>query len=52
MKTYASLTQAVATGTLHAPIDKVFTLDEITEAVTYTMAGERTGKVLLAPNGI
>ena len=52
MKTYAALTQAVAMGTLHAPIDKVFTLDEITEAVSYTMAGERTGKVLLAPNGI
>lgn len=52
MKTYAALTQAVATGTLHAPIDKIFTLDEITEAVSYTMAGERTGKVLLAPNGI
>ncbi len=52
MKTYGALTQAVATGTLHAPIDKVFSLEEITEAVTYTMAGERTGKVLLAPNGI
>ncbi len=52
MKTYATLTQAVAQGTLHAPIDKIFTLDEITEAVSYTMAGERTGKVLLAPNGI
>ena len=52
MKTYGALTQAVAQGTLHAPIDKVFTLDEITEAVSYTMAGERTGKVLLAPNGI
>lgn len=52
MKTYGALTQAVAHGTLHAPIDKVFTLDEITEPVSYTMAGERSGKVLLAPNGI
>lgn len=52
MQTYAALTQAVAAGTLHAPIDKVFPLEEITEAVSYTMAGERAGKVLLAPNGI
>lgn len=52
MKTYAALTQAVAQGTLHAPIDKVFTLDDITEAVSYTMAGGRSGKVLLAPNGV
>lgn len=52
MKTYGALTQAVAQGTLHAPIDQVFTLDQITEAVTYTMAGKRAGKVLLAPNGI
>lgn len=52
MQVYGALTQAVATGTLHAPIDKVFTLDQITEAVSYTMAGGRSGKVLLAPNGI
>ena len=49
---YATLTKAVATGTLHAPIDRVFTLDDISEAARYTWAGERAGKVLLAPNGI
>ncbi|QBF33788.1 zinc-dependent alcohol dehydrogenase family protein [Thalassococcus sp. S3] len=52
MQVYGSLTQAVANGTLHAPIDRHFSLDEIAEAVTYTMAGERKGKVLLAPNGM
>lgn len=52
MATYGALTKAVATGTLHAPIDRVFTLDEIQEAARYTWAGARTGKVLLAPNGI
>ena len=52
MSTYAALTKAVATGTLHAPIDCIFTLDEIAEAARYTWAGERSGKVLLAPNGI
>ncbi|TNF61381.1 MAG: alcohol dehydrogenase, partial [Rhodobacteraceae bacterium] len=52
MKTYGALTMAVAQGTLHAPIDRVFPLDEVRDAVAYTMAGERKGKVLLAPNGV
>ena len=50
-KVYGELTMAVAAGILHAPIERQFSLDEITEAVTYAMAGERSGKVLLAPNG-
>lgn len=52
LATYGTLTKAVATGALHAPIDRVFTLDEVNEAARYTWAGERAGKVLLAPNGI
>lgn len=52
MAVYAALTKAVATGALHAPIDRIFTLEEVSEAARYTMTGERTGKVLLAPNGI
>jgi trans-2-enoyl-CoA reductase len=52
MGVYAALTKAVATGALHAPIDRVFALEDISEAARYTWAGERTGKVLLAPNGI
>lgn len=52
LSTYTALTKAVAMGTLNAPIDRVFTLDEISEAARYTWAGERNGKVLLAPNGI
>ena len=52
MGVYAALTQAVAKGELYAPIDKVFTLDEIAEAARYSWAGERKGKVLIAPNGI
>lgn len=52
MATYGALTKAVAEGTLHAPIDRHFSLDEISEAARYTWAGERAGKVLLAPNGV
>ncbi|MEM6713270.1 MAG: zinc-dependent alcohol dehydrogenase family protein [Pseudomonadota bacterium] len=49
---YGELTQLVLEGKLNAPIDKIFTLDQINEALAYTVAGGRSGKVLLAPNGI
>ena len=52
MSTYGALTAAVAKGELHAPIDKVFALEDITEAARYSWAGSRKGKVLVAPNGI
>lgn len=52
MAVYGALTKAVAIGTLHAPIDRYFTLDEIAEAAKYSWAGERKGKVMLTPNGI
>lgn len=49
---YGALTRAVLAGELYAPIDRHFALDDITQAAAYTWAGERTGKVLLAPNGV
>lgn len=49
---YADLAGQIAQGTLYAPIDRHFTLDEITEAAKYSWAGERKGKVMLAPNGV
>ena len=52
MATYGALTQAVLKGELHAPIDRHFTLDEIAQAAKHSWAGERVGKVMLAPNGV
>ena len=52
MAVYASLTKSVLKGTLFAPIDKHFSLDEIAEAAKYSWAGARSGKVMLAPNGV
>jgi NADPH:quinone reductase-like Zn-dependent oxidoreductase len=49
---YADLAGQIAKGTLYAPIDKHFTLDEIAEAAKYSWAGERNGKVIIAPNGV
>lgn len=50
--TYTELTRAVVTGALHAPIDRHFSLDDIAAAAKHSWAGERTGKVMLAPNGV
>lgn len=52
MGVYADLTRAVATGALHVPIDRHFALEDVREAVAYTMKGGRAGKVLIAPNGV
>ncbi len=52
MATYATLTESVLSGTLYAPIDKHFGLDEITQAAAYSWAGGRDGKVMIAPNGV
>ncbi len=52
VEVYIKLTQAIASGDLYAPIDRHFKLEEIGEAIEYTMAGGRKGKVLLIPNGL
>jgi trans-2-enoyl-CoA reductase len=52
MQIYGALTQMMLKGELYAPIDRHFSLDEISEAAAYTWKGERSGKVLLAPNGV
>ena len=52
MVVYGALAKSIAAGTLHAPIDRHFTLDQIADAAKYSWAGERDGKVILAPNGI
>ncbi|MEM6311299.1 MAG: zinc-dependent alcohol dehydrogenase family protein [Pseudomonadota bacterium] len=51
-RVYGELTELIVTGQLSAPVDRVFPLDDINEALAYTMKGERPGKVLLAPNGV
>ncbi|WP_299472550.1 zinc-dependent alcohol dehydrogenase family protein [uncultured Roseibium sp.] len=49
---YAELTALILEGKLNAPVDRIFPLEDIKEALAYTMKGERAGKVLIAPNGL
>ena len=48
---YAELGEQVRTGVLAAPVEQVYPIEEIKTAVAHAERGERTGKILVAPNG-
>ncbi len=48
---YGELAGLIAAGKLHANIEATYGIDDIKQAVTAAAAGERSGKVLLLPNG-
>ncbi|MEM9220807.1 MAG: zinc-dependent alcohol dehydrogenase family protein [Pseudomonadota bacterium] len=52
VETYQALTQLILEQKLNAPIDRIFPLEEINEALAYTAKGGLNGKVLIAPNGV
>jgi NADPH:quinone reductase-like Zn-dependent oxidoreductase len=47
---YADLAQQVAKGILTAPVEKVYTIEDIKAALVHAQLGERSGKILVAPN--
>jgi NADPH:quinone reductase-like Zn-dependent oxidoreductase len=47
---YADLGRQVLDGALSAPVEKVYPIDDIKTALVHAQRGERTGKVLVAPN--
>jgi NADPH:quinone reductase-like Zn-dependent oxidoreductase len=48
---YADLGKQVLEGTLSAPVEKVYPIEEIKAALAHAQRGERSGKILVAPNG-
>jgi len=48
---YADLAQQVLDGTLSAPVERIYPIDEIKLALAHAQRGERGGKILVAPNG-
>jgi trans-2-enoyl-CoA reductase len=48
---YADLWRQVLDGTLSAPVEKVYPIEEIKSALIHAQRGERGGKILVAPNG-
>jgi len=48
---YADLAAQIMSGALSAPVERVYPIEEIKAALTRADQGERTGKILVAPNG-
>jgi trans-2-enoyl-CoA reductase len=48
---YANLAAQVMDGRLHAPVDTVYPIENIKEALAHADKGGRDGKILVSPNG-
>lgn len=48
---YADLGEQILKGNLSAPVEKVYPIEEIKAALTHAQRSERSGKILVAPNG-
>ncbi len=48
---YAGLAAQVMAGTLYAPVDTVYPIEKIKDALAHADKGGRNGKILVAPNG-
>jgi NADPH:quinone reductase-like Zn-dependent oxidoreductase len=49
---YADLGRQILAGALSAPVEMVYPIDEIKAALAHAQRGERTGKILVAPNAM
>jgi trans-2-enoyl-CoA reductase len=48
---YADLGEQVKAGKLHAPVDTVYPIEKIKDALAHADKGGRNGKILVSPNG-
>jgi NADPH:quinone reductase-like Zn-dependent oxidoreductase len=48
---YADLARQTLDGTLSAPVEKIYPLEDIKAALAHAQRAERGGKILVAPNG-
>jgi hypothetical protein len=48
---YADLGRQLLDGRLSAPVETIFAIDDIRPALARAQQGERSGKILVAPNG-
>jgi mitochondrial enoyl-[acyl-carrier protein] reductase / trans-2-enoyl-CoA reductase len=49
---YADLGRQMLAGTLLAPVEKIYPIEDIKAALKHAQQGERAGKILVAPNGL
>ncbi|HYE92714.1 MAG TPA: zinc-dependent alcohol dehydrogenase family protein [Terriglobales bacterium] len=48
---YADLGRQIIDGAFTAPVERIYPIEDITEALRHAQRGARTGKILVAPNG-
>jgi NADPH:quinone reductase-like Zn-dependent oxidoreductase len=48
---YSRLAGHLLRGDLTAPVEQVYPIERIGEALRHAQRGERSGKILVAPNG-
>jgi mitochondrial enoyl-[acyl-carrier protein] reductase / trans-2-enoyl-CoA reductase len=49
---YAELAEQIRTGALYAPVDAVYPIEDIGQALVHAQSPAHNGKVLVAPNGL
>lgn len=49
---YGELAQMLREGQFHVPVEQVYPIEEISEALRHTQRAAHNGKVLVAPNGV
>lgn len=49
---YADLCKRIMTGAIHAPVDHIYPIEDITTALIRAQTAGRHGKVLVSPNGL
>ena len=50
-ETYKNLASKIINGDLHAPVEAIYDLDHLEDALRHAYRGGRNGKILFAPNG-
>lgn len=49
---YANIAADVASGSLQAPIDRIYSIEDIKQALQHAQSPGHNGKILVAPNGL
>ena len=49
---YADLAEGIRSGAVHAPVDRVYPIEEIRAALVHAQSPGHFGKILVAPNGM
>jgi trans-2-enoyl-CoA reductase len=49
---YSDIAERIRGGKLNVPVEQIYSIDDIKDALAHAQRGARAGKVLVAPNGV